>query len=132
MDPDFSWIYLIFFLLIPLSRIIPRVISRFKAKDSTGAIQEKQIPSGYDEYQTPRGDSSMPQTKDMVVLGELNRGVKTFEKIQKNTGLENEELDMILGDLEKRGMLRVDHKQGLFGPKIELYPTDKGFKEYYS
>ena len=46
--------------------------------------------------------------------------------------MSNKELDTILEDLEKNGMLKVHQKQGLFGPKVELYPTDKGFKEYHS
>ena len=82
--------------------------------------------------QRPQIESSKPQTKNMLVLGVLNRGSKTFEHIQKNTGLDNKELDAILEDLENNGMLKVEQKQGLFGPKTELFPTDKGFKEYYS
>ena len=31
-----------------------------------------------------------------------------------------------LGDLEKRGLMKVEEKSGLFGPKVELYLTDKG------
>ena len=71
-------------------------------------------------------------TKNRLVLGELNRGSNTFEKIQKNTGFENKELDSILQDLENDGMLRVEQKPGLLRPKIELFATEKGFKEYYS
>jgi hypothetical protein len=37
-----------------------------------------------------------------------------------------------LEDLEKRGLMKVEEKSGLFGSKVELYLTDKGFKEYYS
>ena len=67
-----------------------------------------------------------------MVLGELNNGTRTFEKVQKNTGLDSEELNKILENLEKQGLLKVQQKQGLFGLKVELYPTEKGFKEYYS
>jgi len=77
-------------------------------------------------------ESSKPQSKNDLVLDVLNRGSKTFENIQKNTGLDNSELDSVLEDLEKNGLLKVVHKQGLFGPKTELYPADKGFKEYSS
>ena len=66
------------------------------------------------------------------MLGALNRGSKTFEDIQNNTGLSNSELDAILEDLENNGMMKVVHKQGMLGPKTEILPTDKGFKEYYS
>jgi len=37
-----------------------------------------------------------------------------------------------LEDLEKKGMMKVEEKSGLLGSKIELYPTKKGIKEYYS
>ncbi|MDH3192093.1 MAG: hypothetical protein OEM18_05355 [Nitrosopumilus sp.] len=134
MDPDFSWIYLIFFLIIPLSRIIPRILAKRKIKgNATQTIKEKQFQPSYDEFSgITQKEFSKPQTKTMLVLGELNRGVKTFQNIQKNTGLDTKELDMILQDLEKNELLRVEQKQGLFGPKIELYPTDKGFREYYT
>ena len=133
-DPNFSWIYLIIFLAIPLARIIPRLLAkRGIGSNVSSTIQEKQFQSGFDEYpQKPQMESSKPQTKNNLVLGALNRGSKTFESIQKNTGLDNKELDTILEDLEKNGMLKVLQKQGLFGPKTELHPTDKGFKEYYS
>ncbi len=77
-------------------------------------------------------DSSKPLTKDMLVLGELNRGTKKFETIVKNTGIDSNELNSILKDLENRDLMRVEQKNGIMGPKVELYPTDKGFKEYYS
>jgi len=134
MDPDFSWIYLLIFLMIPLARIIPRLLAKRKMKNnSSQTIQERQFQPSFDEYsEKPQREFSKPQTKNMLVLGELNKGSKTFENIQKNTGLSNKELEEILEDLEKDGMLKIHQKQGLFGTKIELYPTDKGFKEYYS
>jgi len=132
-DPNFSWIYLIFFLAIPLARIIPRIFARRKIGNKMpNIIQEKQSQFDVPEMTRPQIESSKPQTKNMLVLGELNKGSKTFENIQKNTGLNNKELDTILEDLENNGMLKVEQKQGFFGPKIELHPTDKGFKEYYS
>ena len=140
-DPNFSWVYLVIFLAIPLARIIPRILSKYGiGKNTANTIQEKQYQSGFDEYsQKSQMDSSespmnesKPQTKNNLVLGVLNRGSKTFENIQKNTGLTNAELDAILEDLEKNGLMKVVHKQGLFGTKTEIIPTDKGFKEYYS
>jgi len=109
-DPNYSWVYLIIFLAIPLARIIPRILSKYGiGKNTTSTIQEKQFQSGFDEYsQKPQMESSepsmntsKPQTKNNLVLGVLNRGSKTFENIQKNTGLDNTELDAILEDLEK-------------------------------
>jgi len=74
-----------------------------------------------------------PETKlHLMVLERMNRGAKNFKKIQEITGLERDELVSILKDLEKRGLMKVEEKSGLFGPKVELYATDKGIKEYYS
>ncbi|MDH3204111.1 MAG: hypothetical protein OEL81_05490 [Nitrosopumilus sp.] len=102
-------------------------------KNPSQTIQEERFQSTFEEQ--PRKiqrEFSKPQTKNMLVLGEVNKGTKTFEKILKNTGLNGKELDTILEDLEKNNMIKVQQKQGLLGTKIELYPTDKGFKEYYS
>ena len=140
-DPNFSWIYIIIFLAIPLARIIPRLLAkRGIGKSFIKPQQEKPFEPSFvkpaQEYQSesfkPQIDSSKPQSKNDLVLGALNRGSKSFESLQKNTGLDSKDLDAILEDLEKNGLLKVVHKQGLFGPKTELYPTDKGFKEYYS
>jgi len=81
---------------------------------------------------------SKHETRDKQVLlsflssRTLKRGARNFEDIQKITGLERGELVSILKDLEKRGLIKVEEKSGLFGSKIELYATDKGIKEYYS
>ncbi|WP_316504507.1 hypothetical protein [Nitrosopumilus sp.] len=94
---------------------------------------EKPVQPKFKEFsKKPKQEFTKPPTKNMLVLGELNRGTKTFANIQKNTSLTNNELDGILENLEKNGFLKVHHKQGMFGTKIELYPTDKGMKEYYS
>ena len=147
MEADFSWIYLIIFLMIPLARILPRVLKKLKSGNSESQdIPQRQFESNFNryedqsdnqfesnstEYQEPP-KSSKPQTKNMLVLGELHRGVKQFENIQKNTGLTTDELDSILEDLENNGLMKAQQKSGLFGMKTELIPTDKGFKEYYS
>jgi len=137
-DPNFSWIYIVIFLAIPLARIIPRLLAkRGIGKNFIQPAEEKQSESDFVEnrfniQERPKMEPSKPQSKNELVLSALNRGSKTFESIQKNTGFDSQELDSILEDLEKDGLLKVVHKQGLFGPKTELYPTDKGFKEYYS
>ena len=155
MDPSFSWIYLIFFLAIPLARIIPRIIARRRMtnpderfqnnfeyreekisetrEEKISETREEKIPETREEkISETREENTKPKTKSMMVLGELNNGTRTFEKVQKNTGLDSEELNKILENLEKQGLLKVQQKQGLFGLKVELYPTEKGFKEYYS
>ena len=148
MEADFSWIYLIIFLMVPLARILPRVLRKYKI----GGFQSQEMPqrqfeSDFNRYEeqsdkqfqsTPTESqeipkSSKPQTKNMLVLGELHRGVRLFENVQKNTGLTNEELNSILEDLETNGLMKTQEKPGLMGgTKTELVPTDKGFKEYYS
>ena len=128
-DPNFAWIYLVIFLAIPLARIIPRMIAKRRQNPD-----QRQFESKFDNSQTEikTQERTTPLTKDKMVLRELNLGVRTFEKIQKNTGLDTKTLDSVLGDLERDGLMKVVQKQGMFGPKTELYPTDKGFKEYYS
>ncbi len=139
----FAWFYLLIFLMIPLMRIIPRLLRRRKMKNiipsqtfsggkfeqSNDTIQEHTRDPSIQEFAR---DPSKPKTKDMLVLGELNSGTKNFESIKKNTDLDSTELNSILEDLEKRGLIRVEQKKGLFGTKVELYSTEKGFREYYT
>jgi len=68
----------------------------------------------------------------MQVLGELNRGVKDFNKIQKNLDIDNQKLEKILKDLEDQGLMKVIKKKGIAGIKVELHSTEKGFKKYYT
>lgn len=148
MEHDFAWMYLLIFLAFPLARIIPRLLSRFRS-ESYPEMQPKPDSKKYDggagasRYDGPsRSDDtveyqnmpnpSKPQTKEMVVLGELHRGARTFEQVQKNTGMEINNLEEILEKLEKNGLIKVVQKKRMLGSKIELYPTDKGFREYYS
>ena len=72
------------------------------------------------------------ETKHLLVLEIMNRGAKKFENIQKITGFERDELVSILDDLEKRDLMIVEQKSGLFGPKVELYATDKGSAKIHS
>ena len=122
--------------MIPLVRVIQRYI-RKRNDPNYNTSSEKRVEMQLEKTSTntiekPVRNLARPETKDMLVLGELNRGVKSFEKIQKIIGLKHDELISILDDLEKRGLMRVEEKSGPFGPKVELYATDKGFKEYYS
>jgi DNA-binding HxlR family transcriptional regulator len=138
----FAWIYLVFFLIIPLSRILPRIVRKWKeknqgypeqftqttyqSKNETVAEPSRKIP----QEEIPKEMS--PQTLDMLVLGELNRGTKNFNAIQRNLGIDSKTLEDILESLEKQGLMKVQNKQGVLGPKIELIPTEKGFKKFYS
>ena len=146
-EHGYMWIYLLFFL-IPLARIIPRLVKKWRKKESSTftenefspnnpIIEQRQESIERSERQESierserQGSIESPQTKEMQVLGELNKGVKDFSKIQKNLDIDNQKLESILKDLEKQGLMKVIKKKGFSGIKIELYPTDKGFKRYY-
>ncbi len=135
MTDHFYWIWLIF-LMIPLSRVIQRYM-RKRNIQNYNVSSEKRVGMQFEKDSTdttekPVRNLARPETKDMLVLGEINRGAKNFEKILKITGIKRDELISILDDLEKRGLMKVEEKSGPFGSKVELYATDKGFKEYYS
>jgi len=140
MTEHFYWIWAIFFI-IPLVSIIRRYLRKRNMQNfskSSEQYHEMQFKTNSSRIETPRRNLLEPEpepkhkTKDMQVFDVLNYGAENFEKIQKITGLEHDELVSILDDLEKRGMMKVEEKSGLFGPKIELHATDKGIKEYYS
>lgn len=69
------------------------------------------------------------EPKDIIVLGAIRSGARKFEKIQKIAKIPPEELNGILEDLEKRGMISVEEKKGWLGKKIEMRTTQKGDKE---
>lgn len=69
------------------------------------------------------------EPKDLIVLGAIKHGVKKFDKIQKMTKIESDELNLILEQLEKRGFIHTEEKKGLFGTKVEIKVTDKGSNE---
>lgn len=182
VDPNIYWIYLLVFLVIPLSRIIPRLLAKRRAhqgKEYPPSQSDMQQPSSDHDFSEGRGSSTTstppssspppvshpsdydptptpsppppppsssskpnpkqqppshpkPPTTKILVLGVIHRGSNTFENIQKNTGLDSDTLDEILKHLENNDLIYVHQKQGLFGSKIEIHPTEKGFKEYYS
>ena len=138
MTEHFYWIWAIFFI-IPFISIIRRYLRKRNTQNfskSSEQYHEMQFQTNSSKIETPRRNLLEPEpkheTKDMQVFEVLNHGAGNFEKIQKITGLKHDELVSILEDLEKRGMMKVEEKSGLLGSKIELYPTKKGIKEYYS
>jgi len=140
MTEHFYWIWAIFFI-IPFISIIRRYLRKRNTQNfskSSEQYHEMQFQTNSSKIETPRRNLLEPEpepkheTKDMRVFEVLNHGAGNFEKIQKITGLKHDELVSILEDLEKRGMMKVEEKGGLLGSKIELYPTKKGIKEYYS
>ncbi len=135
MADHFYWIWIIF-MMYPIIRIIQRFLRKRKMQNYSKSSEkqlEMQLETNPSEtINAPRRNLAKPETKDMLVLGELNRGVRNFEKLQKITGLKRDKLVSILDDLEKRGLMRVEQKSGLTSNKVELYVTDKGFREYYA
>lgn len=69
-------------------------------------------------------DSTSGQTDEMIVLGAMHRGAKTFESIQKMTRITDTALNVVLERLEKQGTLKVIQRQRLFGTRVELYLSD--------
>lgn len=69
------------------------------------------------------------EAKDVIVLGAIKKGSKKFNKIQKSTKIDPEELNSILEKLEERGFIKIEEKKGWLGKKIELYVTEKGSNE---
>ncbi|MDH3488835.1 MAG: hypothetical protein OEL56_00145 [Nitrosopumilus sp.] len=69
------------------------------------------------------------EPKYLIVLGTIKNGIKKFDKIQKITQIESEELDSILEKLEEKEFIQVRERKGWLGTKIEITPTDKGLKE---
>lgn len=54
---------------------------------------------------------------------------KILMRFKKYWGIDIDTLNSVLEDLENKGFMRAKHKQGLFGPKVELYPTEEGIKK---
>jgi phosphoglycerol transferase MdoB-like AlkP superfamily enzyme len=144
---DFSWFYLIFFL-IPLARIVPRLIRKWRNKDNLMGENQfnqnfqktEQMPDSFEKPKSFETSQSFEKPKsfekplelDMQVLSEINNGVRDFNQIQKNTEIDNKDLENILADLEKKGLMKVVKKSGLMGNKVEIHPTEKGFKKFYT
>jgi DNA-binding HxlR family transcriptional regulator len=69
------------------------------------------------------------EPKDVIVLGAIKKGIKKFDDIRKAVQIDASELNEILEKLEKRELITVEEKKGLFGKKIEIKITDKGSNE---
>jgi len=138
---SWQWIF-VFFAILMIARIVPRMIRGRKnilpqqaGSTKPHMVTESRPAQSFVKESRPEPPfvkDAKPETKDMLVLGELNRGATTFGEIKKNTGLDSKELDSILKGLETRRLIRVEKVKGLLGIRIELYPTEKGFREYNS
>ena len=70
------------------------------------------------------------ENKETVVLGMISRGHSKFDKISQESKIEPRELELILQKLEKSGLIRVDEKKGWLGTKIDIKPTEDGYREF--
>ena len=148
MEENYSWIYLLIFLIIPLARIVPRLLRRAGLKENISArpesprgnfFQESSSPDTFQEssssdnfQESPRREefSTKNWPKEKIVLGLLLTNITKFEEIQKKGNLSTNNLDTILQDLEKKGLMQPVEKTGPFGKSIQLRITEKGAAEF--
>ena len=136
---SWQWIF-IFFAVLMVARIVPRMLRKGKMDVQRSKVvateqpfsETRDQPFVKESKERSFVEEAKPESKEMMVLGQINRGYKTFGEIRKTTGLNSEEISSILGDLEKRGLMKVEQKKGLVGIKVELLPTEKGYREYDS
>ena len=138
MEPNYSWIYLLIFLIIPLARVLPRLLRRAGLKPNIATRPEtprgnffKEPPS--DNFtESPRIEefSTKNWSKEKIVLGLLMTNISKFEELQKRGNLSVNNLDRILQELERRGCMKPVEKSGPFGKSIQLKITEKGVREF--
>ena len=148
MEENYSWIYLLIFMIIPLARILPRLLKRAGLKQDISArpetprgnfFQESSSPDNFRESSSPDIFQESPRKeefstknwpKEKIVLGLLMTKISKFEEIQKKGNLSTNNLDTILQDLEKNGLMTPVEKSGPFGKSIQLKITQKGIAEF--
>ena len=70
------------------------------------------------------------ENKETVVLGMISRGHSKFDKIAQESKMEPRELEVILQKLEKSGLIEVEEKKGWLGTKINIKPTEEGYRKF--
>tara|TARA_E500000331_G_scaffold350200_1_gene394669 strand:+ start:523 stop:1038 length:516 start_codon:yes stop_codon:yes gene_type:complete len=70
------------------------------------------------------------KNKETVVLGVISRGTSRFDRISQESNVEPKDLEQILKKLENSGLIKVDEKKGWLGTKIEINPTEDGYREF--
>ena len=154
MEENYSWIYLLIFLIIPLARILPRVLKRaglkqnistrpesprenFFQESSPDRFQEsspdrfqESSPDNFEESPSKEEFSTKNWSKEKIVLGLLMTNISKFEEIQKRANLSTNNLDTILQDLEKKRLMMPVEKSSPFGKSIQLKITEKGAAEF--
>ena len=154
MEENYSWIYLLIFLIIPLARILPRVLKRAGIKQNISTRSEsprenffqESSPDRFQESSPDRFQESSPDnfeesprreefstknwSKEKIVLGLLMTNISKFEELQKRANLSTNNLDTILQDLEKKRFMMPVEKNGPFGKSIQLRITEKVAAEF--
>ena len=154
MEENYSWIYLLICLIIPLARILPRVLKRVGLKQNVSTRPETPRENFFQESSPDRFQKSSPEnfqesspdnfeesprreefstknwSKEKIVLGLLLTDITKFEEIQKRANLSTNNLDTILQDLEKKRLMMPVEKSGPFGKSIQLRITEKGAAEF--
>ena len=157
MEENYSWIYLLIFLIIPLARILPRILKRaglkqnistrsesprenfFQESSSSDNFRESSSSDNFRESsssdnfrESPRKEefSTKNWSKEKIVLGLLMTNISKFEELQKRANLSTNNLDTILQDLEKKRFMMPVEKSGPFGKSIQLKITEKGAAEF--
>mgnify|MGYP001094043679 FL=1 len=148
MEENYSWIYLLIFMIIPLARILPRLLRRAGLKQDISArpetprgnfFQESPPADNFRESSSPDNFQESPRReefstknwpKEKIVLGLLMTNISKFEELQKKGNISTNNLDTILQDLEKKGLMRPVEKTGPFGKSIQLKITEKGAAEF--
>ena len=146
MEPNYSWIYLLIFLIIPLARVLPRILRRAGLKPNLAPRPEtlrgnffKEPPSdnftespsdNFTESPSREEFSTKNWSKEKIVLGLLMTNISKFEELQKRGNLSVNNLDRILQELERRGCMKPVEKSGPFGKSIQLKITEKGVREF--
>jgi len=138
MEPNYSWIYLLIFLIIPLARVLPRLLRRAGLKPNIATRPEtprgnffKEPPSdNFTESPNREEFSTKNWSKEKIVLGLLMTNISKFEELQKRGNLSVNNLDRILQELERRGCMNPVEKSGPFGKSIQLKITEKGVREF--
>jgi len=149
MEIDYSWIFLLIFLIIPLARILPRILKRTGFKENISArlesprenfFKESDYDDNFKESDYADNFEESPPTKEefstrnwsteKIVLGLLMSDISKFEELQKRGNLSTNNLDRILQNLEKKGFMTPVEKSGPFGTSVQLKITEKGAREF--
>ena len=139
MEIDYSWIFLLIFLIIPLARILPRILKRTGFKENISArlesprenfFKESDYADNFEELPSREESSTKNWSTEKIVLGLLMTSISKFEDLQKRGNLSTNNLDRILQNLEKKGFMTPVEKSGPFGTSIQLKITEKGANEF--